>query len=114
MAVSLSSIGSPALANLPDPYEQALRDFLTQALPGAVLRRPITYEIPGVWYMHAEVPGSGTTTLRITEAVIHSVPIQIARESLQKFPVALDPAEASTLTLSHGPEGLEIRVDPAP
>ena len=62
--------------------------------------------------MHAEVPGSGTTTLRITDAVIQSVPVQITLESLQKFPIALDPAEARTLTLSHGPEGLEIRVDP--
>jgi hypothetical protein len=102
------------LANFPTPYEQALRDFLKQALPGAVLRRPVTYEIPGVWYMHAEVPGSGTTTLRITDAVIQSVPIQITMDSLQKFPVALDPAEASTLTLSHGPEGLEIRVEATP
>ena len=62
--------------------------------------------------MHAEVPGSGTTTLRITDAVIQAVPIQITMECLQKFPLVLDPAQASTLTLSHGPEGLEIRVDP--
>jgi hypothetical protein len=103
---------SRKVPNFPTPYEQALRDFLAQALPGAVLRRPVTYEIPGIWYMHAEVPGSGTTTLRITEAVIHSVPFQITLERLQKFPVALDPAEASTLTLPHGPEGLEIRIDP--
>jgi hypothetical protein len=100
------------LPNFPTPYEQALSEYLKQALPGAVLRRPVTYEIPGVWYMHAEVPGSGTTTLRITDAVIQSVPVQITMESLQRFPLPLDPAEASTLTLSHGPEGLEIRVDP--
>ena len=100
------------MANFPTPYEKALGDFLMQALPGAVLRRPVTYEIPGVWYMHAEVPGSGTTTLRITDAVIQSVPIPITLQSLQKFPIALDPAEARTLTLSHGPEGLEIRLDP--
>jgi hypothetical protein len=101
------------LPDFPSPYEQALSEFLRQALPGAVLRRPFTYEIPGVWYMHAEVPGSGTTTLRITDSVIQSVPIQITMESLQRFPLTLDPAEASTLTLTHGPEGLEIRVDPA-
>jgi hypothetical protein len=113
VAASLKPEREPELANFPTTYEQALRAFLQQALPGAVLRQPFTYEIPGVWYMHAEVPGSGTTTLRITDAVIQSVPIQVALESLQKFPLTLDPAEASTLTLSHGPEGLEIRVDPS-
>jgi hypothetical protein len=102
------------LRNIPKPYEQALQDFLKQALPGAVLRRPVTYEIPGVWYLHAEVPGSGTTTLRITDAVIQAVPVHHTLETLQQLPTRLDPSEGPTVSLTHGPDGLEIQVDFAP
>jgi hypothetical protein len=107
-------IGRAELPSIPKPYEQALQDFLKQAVPGAVLRRPVTYEIPGVWYLHAEVPGSGTTTLRITDTVIQTVPVQHTLETLQLLPARLDPSKGPTVSLTHGPDGLEIHVDLAP
>lgn len=99
------------MTDLPSQYDDALRKLLRDALPGARVREGVSYELPGVWYIHAETPGLGTTTIRLHEQVVRHVPMEVTLDAMRTLPALIQGLPSPTVTVVQEEGRVRFEVD---
>lgn len=101
------------LNQLSPQYEWGVRELLRDLIPEAIVLRPVTYNVPGVWYFHAQVPGDGTKTVRLLQAVVEEIPLESTLDALRGVPGWLRRPGFPTVLIDRGSGGVELRLERA-
>lgn len=104
---------SGVLTHLSPHYEWGVREFLRDLIPEAIVLRPVTYNVPGVWYFHARVPEDGTKTVRLVQAVVEEIPLQSTLDALRGVHGWLRRPGFPTVLIDRGARGVELRLERA-
>jgi hypothetical protein len=75
------------------------------------VREGVSYELPRVWYIHAETPGVGTTTIRLHEQVVRQLPMEMTLDAMRTLPALIQGLSSPTVTVMQDRAGIRLEVD---